>query len=376
MTPDFSVPVCLLASSRMGGAISLFAVAARGLAALCLAFVQCIDAHAAGTAAAELKVSVATGPALPLGRAAQRWAERVNEGAPVTLTMRLHPGVVLARRDPAREFGALQDGSIDLAVGSALQWSQQVPALAVFGLPWIAPAEGDLERMTRSAALREALAQTLDRAGVTLVAIAPLGHRDIVTVAGSVRAPGDLRGLTVRTVGLPMVQEMFVALGAVPQSTALAIAQGEFASGALAGQEGPATSLAAVRIYAFGPRFLTEWGAIGDAMVFAVRRPLWVSLSDPQRDLLRAAAEGAIADTDAVRREAAARENLAHNGVTLVRLTPAGHAAFREAVAAMSARWRAVVGEELAALAVEARSGPAGPAAVSPPTMSAPDKPP
>jgi TRAP-type transport system periplasmic protein len=376
MTSDVGVPVCLLASSRMRGATSLFAVAAHGLAALCLAFAQCPDAHGAGTAAVELKLSVATGPALPLGRAALRWAERVNERAPGTLAMRLHPGASLARRDAAREFGALQDGSVDLAVGSALQWSQQVPALAVFALPWIAPAEGDLDRLARSAALREALAQALDRVGVTLVAIAPLGHRDIVTVTSPVRAPGDLRGLAVRTAALPIVQELFVALGALPQSTGLASAQRDFASGSLAGQEGPATSLAAARIYAFGPRHLTEWGAIGDAMVFAVRRPLWASLGDDQRDLLRAAAEGAIADADAVRQEAAARESLAHNGVALVRLTSAGHAAFREAVAAMSARWRSVVGEELAALAVEARSAPEASTAAPPPAMSTPEKPP
>jgi TRAP-type C4-dicarboxylate transport system substrate-binding protein len=354
----------------MGPDFPLLAWAARTLAALCVAFVCWADACAGGTPATELKLSVATSPALPLGRAAQRWAERVNEGTQGALAVRLHPGAVLAYRDPAREFAALRDGPADLAVGSALQWSQQVPALGVFGLPWIAPSDGDLERAARSAALRKALAQALDRAGATLVAIAPLGHRDIVTVTRTIREPADLRGLSVRTAPLPMVQELFVALGALPQSTPLADAQGEFASGALAGQEGPSTSLAAARIHAFGPTHLTLWGAVGDAMVFAMRKPLWESLSEEQRQRFRAAAEGAIVDTDALGREAAAREHLAQNGVARVRLTTAGHDAFRAAVAPMYARWRTVVGNDLAALAEEARKASAESTSV--PTAAAP----
>jgi TRAP-type C4-dicarboxylate transport system substrate-binding protein len=62
---------------------------------------------------------------------------------------------------------------------------------------------------------------------------------------------------------------------------------------------------------------------------------------------VREAAQRAIAETDALARDAAAIAALGRNGVALVRITPAGHAAFREAAAQVDARWREAVGREL-----------------------------
>src|SRR3954467_2673168 len=86
----------------------------------------------------ELKLSTAVGPAYPLGRAGERWAQLLNEGAAGAFEARQYPGAVLALRDPLREFGALRAGDADVAVGSAIVWSAQLPAFAVYGLPWIA----------------------------------------------------------------------------------------------------------------------------------------------------------------------------------------------------------------------------------------------
>src|SRR4051812_31132329 len=79
----------------------------------------------------ELKLSVAVGGTLPLGRAATRWAELLGANA---IAVKTYPGAALAQRDASREFIALREGAADLAVGSALQWSAQVPALGVYAL--------------------------------------------------------------------------------------------------------------------------------------------------------------------------------------------------------------------------------------------------
>ena len=65
----------------------------------------------------EVTVSVAVGPAFPLGAAAERWATLITERVDKAFVARLHPGATLAQRDPAREFAALQAGKADLAVG-------------------------------------------------------------------------------------------------------------------------------------------------------------------------------------------------------------------------------------------------------------------
>jgi TRAP-type transport system periplasmic protein len=302
----------------------------------------------------ELKVSVASGPALPLGKAAERWAALLTEVADPSFTAKLYPGVSLAGRDAAREFATLKDGKADLAVGSALQWSLQVPALGVFSLPWIAPEPRALEALTASESLRNALAARLESQGVVLVALAPLGYREVATTTRAIRGPADVTGLRLRASPSPLLHDMLLALGALPRSMSFAEAQAAFASGKLDGQEGSPTALAAARAVASGQRHLTAWAAIGDAMVFAVRKPLWDGWSEPQRDKVRRAAQQAIAETGALAREDAAVRRLAQDGMAVVRITAAGHDAFRAAVREVTARWREAFGGDVANLADKA----------------------
>ena len=321
-------------------------------------------ARAADAAApAELKVSVAVGPALPLGRAAERWAALLTESAGKRFAAKLYPGASLAGRDAAREFAALQDGTADLAVGSALQWSMQVPALAVFCLPWMVPENRALESLAANVPLRDALAARLDARGVVLVALAPLGYRELATTTRAIRAPADLTGLRLRAAPSPLVHDLLLALGALPQAIPFTQAQAAFASGTLDGQEGPPSALAAARAAIGGIRHLTDWGAIADAMVFAVRKTLWSAWSEADRAAARTAAERAITATAPLLREDAAVRQLAAHGVAVVRITPAGHDAFRATVRNVEARWREAIGSDVVALAesaLGARPPPAG----------------
>jgi len=311
-------------------------------------------ACAAEAPPAELKLSVAVGHALPLGKAAERWSQRLAEAGDAKVAAKVHAGAVLAARDPVREVAALKEGAADLAVGSALQWSLQLPALGVFTLPWIAPDHDALAALAANEPLRAALSQRLERQGIVLVAIAPLAHRELATTSRSIRAPADLAGLRVRASPMPMVHDTLLALGALPQAMGFAQAQAAFASGALDAQEGTPSALASVRTGASGQRNLTLWGAIGDAMIFAVRKSLWDGFTDAQRDAMRRTARQAIVDTDARAREEAAIRALSQNGMTVVRITPAGHEAFRTAVGDVLARWRGAIGDDIVKLADEA----------------------
>lgn len=321
------------------------------VASVVLAALAPLATAAEATKALELKVSVAGGPALPLGKAAERWVQLLSESADATLAAKLYPGASLAGRDASREFAALKEGNADLAVGSALQWSLQLPALGVFSLPWIAPEDRALAALAASEPLFSLLASRLESQGVILIALAPLGHREVATTTRAIRAPGDVKGLRLRAAPAPMVHDTLLALGALPQALPFAEAQAALHKGSLDGQEGTPTSLAAARAASTGQRHLTKWGAIGDAMVFAVRRPLWDQWSESRRDAVRRAARQAVDETGAMAREDAAVRELARNGMAVVRITPAGHAAFRAAVSEVSARWREAIGADVVSLA-------------------------
>ena len=316
-----------------------------------LALLALLVAASAGAQTGELRLSTAVGPAYPLGRAGERWAQLLTDaGIPV----RAIPGAVLALRDPLREFGALRDGEADLAVGTALAWSAQLPVFAVYGLPWLAPDTEQQEALAADAAVRERVAVAALRANVVVVAVAPLGERVLSTAKAAVQSPAQTSGLRLRATPVPLVTETYAALGARAESMPAPAAQAAFAAGTLDGQDAWASTLAATRAAASGQRFVTRWGAFSDAMIFAVRKPVWDTWSEAQRTAVRTAAGEAARDAAALSREDAALGELTKQGVTIVRLAAQQRAAFRAAVDGVWSKWTSALGADLVAAALAA----------------------
>lgn len=335
--------------------------------ALALAATSC-QAQAPSPAGQELRLSVAVAPAFPLGAAAKAWAEAMAAAPAGRIDSKLHPGAALAQRDAGREFFALRDGLADLAVGSALAWSAQLPEAAVYALPWIAPEPEDLAALVASPEVAGPLMKRAEASGVVIVAMAPLGHRALATIERVVRAPADLKDLRLRVTGGPLVVETLAALGALPEAMSFVQAQDALAAGRLDGQDGMPTSFVAARFPATGYRHLARWGAFGDAMLFAVRRPVWDAWSDAQRASAVATARAVARDIGAAAREEAAERELVANGMGETRMTRAGAEAFAAAAVNVRAARGEAVGADLVAAAVrvvaqsrEARDPPPAP---------------
>jgi TRAP-type C4-dicarboxylate transport system substrate-binding protein len=318
-------------------------------------------ARAQGADSPELKLSVVVAPLYPMGAAAKAWGDVLNDGAKGIFTVKFFPGAQLAGRDATKEFRALQAGEIDLAVGSALQWSDALPPLGVIALPWIAPANKQLSGVIADKDVRAKLTAALDAAGVTLVAIAPLRHRDVSTQSRSITGPDDLKGLRVRVREAKLVADTYIALGALPTGLSLPDAQAGFAAGTLDGQDAAAVTLVAARAWATGAHHVVQWGAFANAMVFTVRKSLWQAWPEATRTMVREAAIKAIDAAKAFEREHTAHDELARNGITLTRTTTAGHAAFRAAVDPVYKQWTPRIGAELVE-AVQSAAAKAAPA--------------
>jgi len=321
---------------------------ALALAVFLLMQIPCVMAQPATAAPIELKLSVAVGPVFALGKAARAWASAIGEGSHGTLSVTTHPGATLSQRDPAREFVALHDGAADLAVGSTLYWSAQVNALAVVGLPWIAPEPAELASLTRGEA-GEALSAAVLRAGVVALALAPLGHRAIATTTRSVRTPGDIAGLAIRITSTPYLVELYSGLRGQPNAVPFAEADAAFRSGALNAQEGNVATFAAAHLDTQGFKDVTLWGAIGEVAVFAVNAATWARLDAAQQATLK---ESARAAADELAQTATAEAEIAigvlrSRGVAILRLTPSGRAAFAAAARPVYDRWAAVAGEAM-----------------------------
>lgn len=329
------------ANSRRHAACALALLASVSLAGLA-------PGHAAAQdKAPELKLTLAQSPAFPLGKAAERWAALLGEAGGGAFAVKLYPGAVLMGRDPLREFGVLRDGGADLGVGSALMWSSELPAFAVYALPWLAPEPRQQAALADNADVRDKVAARAALADVVVVAVAPLGERVLATAKGPLAAPADVSGLHVRTVAQPLILETLAALGIRASAMGATDAQAAFASGTLDGQEGMATTLAATRITALGQRYVLRWGGQADAMVFAVRRAVWNGWDERLRERARSAAVEAAREAAAPTREDEALAALVKQGVTIVKPAPAQRAAFRAAVQPVWVKWTAALGTDL-----------------------------
>jgi len=294
------------------------------------------------------KLSAAVGPAFALGKAGARWAKLIAEQSGGSVAVQFHPGAALASRDPAREFVALRDGATDLAVGSTLFWSGQVVELNAIGLPWLAPEDKDLAKLT-SEAITERLAAAMERAGVVPLAFAVLGHRELATTGKVPRSPEDMAGIKVRLAATPFLTDFFVSLGAAPRAMTLADAQAALRAGTLDAQEGSLAAIAAAQLDTLGVRQLMLWGAVAECAVFAANKAAWDGWTVEQRAVARDAALEAARGLPALARAEndAALIELRKRGMTVTRLTATGRAAFAAAARGTYDKWAAVAGPEL-----------------------------
>ncbi len=308
-----------------------------------------------------LKLSTALGPAYPLGKAGDFWATLIRERSGGRLAVEYFPGATLASRDPAREFSALRAGTFELAVGSALSWSAQVPQLNVIALPWLVPGEQEVQRLIDGETGKR-LSAELERSGVVALAWVADGFIEIASKA-PLRQPADFARLKIRTRASPLLEETLAALGARPSAMSPVDARSALEVGELDAQETSVAGYSVSRLYAGPLGQLQIWHAHADVLVFAVNRSVWETWSDAERQLVRDAAVEASRQTRKMAErlaDDAALAKLDAQGAKVTRLTPAGRAAFRDAMRALYDRWTPIVGTELLEAAeADISAGPA-----------------
>jgi TRAP-type C4-dicarboxylate transport system substrate-binding protein len=294
----------------------------------------------------EWKLSTVLGPAYPQGKGGEVWARLITERSGGRLLVKHFPGASLVQRDPAREFSALRDGRIDLAVASASNWALQVKELNVFSLPWLFPDAAALERAL-AGGVGSQLWGPMQTAGVVVLASTAGAFHELATMR-PVHGPADLAGMRLRAPPSPLITDTLVALGCLPASMGASEARAALSRGALDGELLAVAAFGASRLYANGAPHLLLWGIFADALLFAINRRTWDGLAEGDRELVRQAAQDAARDAGALARQqtgAPALAALARDGAIVTRLTRSGREPFREKTRGVYERWRTLIGE-------------------------------
>ena len=307
----------------------------------------------------EYRMSLVVGTAFPWGKGGQIWADLVKERTQGRINIKLYPGVSLIQGDQTREFSALRQGVIDMAVGSTINWSPQVKQLNLFSLPFLMPDYAAIDALTQGDVGKDIFA-TLDKAGVVPLAWGENGYRELTNSKRTVRTPEDIKGLKIRVVGSPLFLDTFTALGANPTQMSWADAQPAFASGAVDGQENPMSIFTVAKLHNVGQKNVTMWGYVADPLVFVVNKDIWASWTPADQKIVREAAIEAGKQQILIARKGLNEpgqpllKDIAALGVTVTQLTPAERDAFVKATRPVYTKWKAQIGTDLVAKAEKA----------------------
>ena len=309
------------------------------------------SAHAADYKA-EYRLSTVLGTAFPWGKAAERWAELVKQKTDGRINIKLYPGASLVGGDQTREFSAIRQGVIDIAVGSSINWSPQIKQLNLFSLPFLTPDAKGLDAMLKGEVGKE-IFSILDKQGVVPLAFGENGFREISNSKQAIKSPADLKGMKIRIVGSPIFIDAFTALGANPTQMSWADAQPALATKAVDGQENPLSVFSAAKLHTLGQNHLTLWGYMTDPLIFVVNKQVWAGWSEADRKAVRAAAEQAAAENLIAARQGispgddAALKAIEKSGVTITTLTPEQRKEFQAATRPVFDKWANTIGKEL-----------------------------
>ncbi len=301
---------------------------------------------------AEYRLSTVLGTAFPWGQAGERWAALVKEKTQGRINIKLYPGTSLVGGDQTREFTAIRQGVIDLAIGSTINWSPQVRELNLFSLPFLMPDYKAIDALTQGEVGKQ-LFGVLEQRDVVPLAWGENGFREMSNSKHAVASPADMKGLKFRVVGSPLFNETFGALGANPTQMSWADAQPALASGAVDGQENPLSVFVAAKLATVGQKHLTLWHYVADPLIFVVNKEVWASWTPADRDAVRQAAlEAGRENVEKARKGIAGNDNavlkqIEAAGVAVTALTPEQRAAFVRATRPVYEKWSKTIGADL-----------------------------
>jgi len=293
----------------------------------------------------EYKLSLVVGTAFPWGQGAEIWADLVRERTDGRINIKLYPGVSLVQGDQTREFSALRQGVIDMAVGSTINWSPQIQELNVFSLPFLTTTFAGTDAITQGDVGKK-LFEVIEQKGAIPLAWGENGFRQLSNSKRIIDSPKALEGMKIRVVGSPLFIDTFTALGANPTQMSWADAQPALASGAVDGQENPLSIFVAAKMQNLDQKYITRWNYMNDPLVFVVNKGVWSSWSEADQKIVRQAAIDAGKQQIEIARKPLV-QTIEGLGVGVTELTDEQTQAFVQATMPVYNKWKGRIGAEL-----------------------------
>src|ERR1700730_157514 len=237
----------------------------------------------------EFKMSVVVNQETAWGRAAQRFADAVKYRTQGRIQIKNYFDGRLIAGKQTTEFALLQQGVIDFAINSTINWSPQVKELNLFALPFMFPSYAAVDAVEAGEPGKR-LFMLIEQTGVVPIAWGENGFREVTNSKRPIRRPEDFHGLKMRVVGIPIFVEIFQALGANPIAMNFDQALTAIQQGTVDGQENPVALIIPYKLWEVH-KYVTLWHYAIDPVILAVCAKTWTSLSLEDRNTLREVGE-------------------------------------------------------------------------------------
>ena len=226
-------------------------------------------------------------------RTARYFADQVKLLSEGHMEVEVYASGVLG--DELQSYQQLQMGALDLyrANGGSLS-KVGSDCSSILALPFLFRDRDHLWNVLRSDIGREIL-DDLQESGTQMVGLFYLdeGPRNLLMVDKPVRRVEDLKGLHIRAMVSDVLEDTFLAFGAIPVQSTYAELYNTLKSGAVDGADNPVASYYSNKFYQVAPYYIRT-GHMYPPSIVAVSEITWNHLSDEERAVLREAAEKAM----------------------------------------------------------------------------------
>jgi TRAP-type transport system periplasmic protein len=294
-----------------------------------------------------LRLSHNTGDQTTWHKGAERFGELLAEKTGGEMSVRVFPNAQLSGGDQMRQAEMVGRGALDVVVTSAINVTPLVPEMAAFSLPYLFANYDQVDAATQGAP-GEMLADILLEKGIVVLAWGENGFREVTNNVRPIRSPEDMKGLNMRVAG-PMYIDVMNALGANPQQMQWTETITALQQGVVDGQENPIGAVIIPQQVYEVQKYITTWHYSYDPIFIGVSQAKWDGWDAETQDLVREAAQEAMAYQREITREGTANgvAFLQEKGMEVYEPTAEELEAFRAATKPAFDQWAGRVGTEI-----------------------------
>jgi len=267
---------------------------------------------------AELKLASATSITHTYNVGAQYFAKLVEERTDGRIKFKFYPDGQLGKGE--RELlEALQQGSIDLYVGSTGPLGGFSPSVQILDIPFLFRDYAHVDKVL-DGPIGAGLSADLDKVQMKGLTFWENGFRNLTNSKRVVRSPADAKGLKIRTMENPVHIQAWKAAGVNPTPMAWGEVYGALQQGVIDGQENPIAVILQMKVYEV-QKFLALTQHVYSPAMLIMSQKRWNQIpKEDQAVILKAAHEGAVYQRNLGRaNEEQMIAELQKNGVTVTR---------------------------------------------------------